>query len=71
MKVENENLIILMKNYLIIEKIVIINNKYTFKNIISKKLNENLYKILDNKKFVSFFMNLIYKFFNLLVKKYQ
>ena len=54
MKVENENLIILTKKYLIIEKIFIINNKYTFKNIISKKLNENLFKILDNNKFVSF-----------------
>jgi hypothetical protein len=54
MKVENENLIILTKKYLIIEKIFIINNKYTFKNIISKKLNENLFEILDNNKFVSF-----------------
>ena len=36
MKVENENLIILTKKYLIIEKIFIINNKYTFKNIILK-----------------------------------
>ena len=54
MKVENENLIMLTKNYLIIERIFIINNKYTFKNIISKKLNENLFEILDNNKFVSF-----------------
>ena len=64
MKVENENLIILAKKYLIVEKIIIKNNKYTFKNIISKKLNENLYKILDNNKFVTFNKNIlkIYQF---------
>ena len=30
-------ILILTKNYLIIEKIFFTNNKYTFKNIISKK----------------------------------
>ena len=64
MKVENGNLIILTKNYLIVEKIIIKNNEYTFKNIISKNLNENLYKILENNKFVSYDKNIfkIYQF---------
>lgn len=52
MKVENENLIIITKEYLIIDKIEIINGKYSFNNIISQRLYENPFKILDNKKIV-------------------
>ena len=52
MKVENENLIIITNNYLIIDKIMIFDGKYSFKNIICQKLDEIPYKILDDLKIV-------------------
>ena len=52
MKVENRNLIIILTKYLIVEEILI-NGTYEFKNIISLKLNEKPFKILNNNKFVS------------------
>ena len=58
MKVENDNLIIITKDYLIVEKIIINNEgQYSFKNIILKRLSEAPFKILNNGKFVSFHNN--------------
>ena len=53
MKVEKNNLIIITKKYLIIEKIII-NDKgeYSFQNITFKKLDEIPFKLLFNKKIV-------------------
>ena len=57
-KVENENLIIITKDYLIVEKIIInIEGQYSFKNVILKRLSEAPFKILNNGKFVSFHNN--------------
>ena len=55
MKVENDHLIIITKDYLILEKIIInIEGKYSFQNLILKRLSEVPFKILNNGKFVSF-----------------
>ena len=54
MKVENENLIIITNQFLIVDKILINDGKYTFKNIITQKLNEKPFKILDNYKIASY-----------------
>ena len=54
-KVENNNLIIIVKRYLIVEKIEIKNdNSFVFKNILKPKFEENLYKILCGNKVVSY-----------------
>ena len=59
-KVENNNLIIIIKRYLIVEAIEKINNNYfTFKNILKHKFNENLYKILLNNKIISYDSNIL------------
>ena len=53
MKVENNELIIITKKYLILEKIIInINDNYSFQNITYKKLDEIPFKILSDKKIV-------------------
>ena len=52
MKVENEKLIIITKQYLLIDKIFIYDGKYSFKNVICRKLDEIPYKILDDLKIV-------------------
>ena len=58
MKVEIDNLIIITKDYLIVEKIIInIEGQYSFKNIILKGLSEAPFKILNNGRFVSFHNN--------------
>lgn len=55
MKIENDNLILITKEYIIVEKIIIsIEGKYSFQNLILKKLSEAPFKILNNGKFVSF-----------------
>ena len=53
MKVEKNNLIIITKKYLILEKIII-NDKgeYFFQNITFKKIDEIPFKLLSNKKIV-------------------
>ena len=53
-KLEKEYLIILKDNYLAVEKIDINNGLYTFTNIISQKLYEKPFKILNDNKFVTF-----------------
>ena len=62
MKVEKENLIIITKQYLIIDKIFIYDGKYSFKNIIFLKLDEIPYKILDDIK-IAFCGNKILKIY--------
>ena len=53
MKVEKNNLIIITKKYLIIEKIIItVNGNYSFQNIAIRKLDEIPFKLLSNKKIV-------------------
>ena len=60
MKAEKDNIIIITKNYLIIEKIIINNDgQYSFKNIILKELSEIPFKILNDGKFVSFHNNIL------------
>ena len=54
-EVKNDNLIIIVKRYLIVEKIEIKdNNFYIFKNILKNKFDENLYKILSGNKVASY-----------------
>ena len=58
MKVETDNLIIITKDYLIVEKIIInIEGQYSFKNITLKRLSEVPFKILNNGKIISFHNN--------------
>ena len=53
MKVENNELIIITKKYLILEKIIInVNGNYFFQNITYKKFDEIPFKILSDKKIV-------------------
>ena len=60
MKAEKDNIIIITKNYLIIEKIIINNDgQYSFKNIILKELSEIPFKILNDGKFASFHNNIL------------
>ena len=55
MKVEKNNLIIITKEYLILEKVIINDNgNYFFQNITNKKLEEIPFKILSNKKIIFF-----------------
>ena len=59
-KVENNNLIIIVKRYLIVEKIEIKNdNSFVFKNILKHKFDENLYKILSGNKVISYTSNIL------------
>ena len=63
-KVENNNLIIIIKRYLIVEKIEKINNNFfTFKNILKHKFNENLYEILLRSKIISYDSNIVKIYF--------
>ena len=53
MKIEKNELIIITKKYLILEKIIInANDNYSFQNITYKKLDEIPFKILSDKKIV-------------------
>ena len=53
MKVEKNEIIIINKKYLILEKIIInANDNYSFQNITYKKLDEIPFKILSDKKIV-------------------
>ena len=64
MKVENDSLIVVTKQYFIVEKILVDDWKYTFQNIISQKLNEKPFKILYNYKIAFYNKNIlkIYQF---------
>ena len=68
MKIENENLIIITTKFYVIEKIKIINDIYTFTNIITQKLDEEPLKLLNDYKFVSFNDN-IFKIYQLLFEE--
>ena len=64
MKVENDSLIVVTKQYFIVEKILVNDGKYTFQNILSQKLNEMPFKILYNYKIAFYNKNIlkIYQF---------
>ena len=67
-KIEKENLIIITTKFYVIEKIKIINDIYTFTNIITQKLDEEPLKLLNDYKFVSFNDN-IFKIYQLLFEE--
>ena len=60
LKVEKDNLIILSKHYLLVEKIEIIDDNYfSFKTIFKQKFEEPLFQILCNNKIVSYASNIL------------
>ena len=63
-KVEKNNLIIICKRYLIVEKFEIkSDNTFLFKNILKYKFDENLYKILCGNKVMSYTSDLLKIYF--------
>ena len=63
-KVENNNLIIICKRYLIVEKFEIkSDNTFLFKNILKHKFDEDLYKILCGNKVMSYSSDLLKIYF--------